>query len=70
MTRRHIVQNGIGQTVGWLIANLINAYFWPTSGATLGIRIMIPLLSIAAVTALLYYRPLPPQRSPDEPVDE
>jgi len=68
MTRKRILRSGIGQAIGWIIANLINAYFWPTTGAALGIRIVIPLLLVAVVTALLYYWPSPPRRPPD--VDE
>ena len=71
MMRKHIVRIGIGQAIGWIIANVINAYFWPTTGADLGIRIVIPLLIVAVVTALLYSLPSPPQRPPDgnKPVD-
>lgn len=70
MRRKYIVQIGIGQAVGWIIANVINAYFWPTTGADLGIRIAIPVLLVAVVTALLCFWPSPPRRPPDEPVDK
>jgi hypothetical protein len=65
MTRKHILRIGIGQAIVWIIANVINAYFWPTTGADLGIRIVIPLLIVAVVTALLCYSPSPPQRLPN-----
>ncbi len=55
MTRKRIVQSGIGQAIGIIIANVIGAYFWPVSGAGLVLRIVFSLLGLGGITALLFH---------------
>lgn len=68
MTRRYIVRHGIAYAVGTIIANVVGAFVWPTSGTDLIIRMLIALFGTAGMTALLCHWTSPQERPPD--VDE